>query len=346
MKIGFFTDPHLGAKRSAHSTTKGQENYREKLFDAAMEASKRHEITICGGDLFDKFSNSEEVIYQGIEVVKNCRLVLAGNHDIANRTDVFGSLNFIEWLDGEKISINPIPGEPWVETPYIEDFELVTVPHCLSQDVFEASIRQACTTGGKLLLLHCNVGDGYGPVEGDGSSLWLTSELQELVLANFKLCLVGHEHTPRELHGGRIVVMGNTFPLTFGEIAPRYTYTYDTETGTLEKELLFDPFVSYLKVNIEEFPLISTTVTIAILVEIVGELDKAKYAEFSRQLYSFWKLNPHLLAVKNSTTMVGAEAAVVEADVEKLTLPEIVGRAIKVAGFEEEARACAMEMGL
>lgn len=342
MKIGFFTDPHLGAKRSAHSTTKGQENYREKLFEIALAASKRQPVTICLGDLFDKFSNSEEIIYQGICVVDNCRLVLAGNHDVPNRTDLYGSLQFIEGLKGEKISISPDPGKPWVERYTIEDFELHAIPHCLSQGVFEASIREACLEGGELLLLHCNVGNGFGPIEGDGSSLWLTSELQQLVLDSFKLCLVGHEHTPRELHDGRIVVLGNTFPLSFGEIDMRYVYTYDTETGELDKDVLFDPCECCLELPVEWLmdPGQSNITPDSLLIEVVGQLEKSQYAEFSRCLYKLWKNNPQLLAVKNSTTMVGVEAAVVETDVEKLTLPEIVGRAIKVAGFEEEAKEC------
>lgn len=334
-----FTDPHLGLKRSSNTTQKSQQLLRDHLYELALELAQK-ESSICVGDLFDKSENSEEIILQGIEVSKPCRYVLAGNHDIKNIADSVTSFDVV------KVTKSGMVSSPDLSKPYIYSHAGLTfIPHCMTQAIFEESIREACNapypdpekSPTLALFLHCNVGDGFGDLEGDGSCLWLTSELQKLVVERFDFVLVGHEHEPRTLHDGKLVILGNTFPLGFGEIADRYYYTLDTEKKTLERTLSVRASDIFEELPVELlFSAKGTNETTKLLVDITGEINANESSEYARYISTFWKTNPHLLMVRKSVEVRNMGKLVGECKVDRRGLVEIIRDQLGSRGFSVE----------
>ena len=332
-----FTDPHLWLKRNSNTTQKSQELLRDHLSEIALELVAK-ENPICVGDLFDKSENSEEGILQGISVASKCRYVLAGNHDIKNNVDAVTSFDVLEQtLQGGIMLKNPDLSQPYT----YQKGGFTFIPHCLTQDLFEASVRLACEEVVKhsttVLFLHCNVGDGFGDVEGDGSCLWLTSELQALVVERFDFVLVGHEHVPKTLHNGKLVILGNTFPLSFGEIADRYYYTLDTEKKTLERTLSVRASDIFEEVPVDLlFGSKGTYETTRLLIDLVGEINMNESAEYARYISTFWKTNPHLLMVRKSVEVRNMGKLVREVRVDKRGLIQVIREQLGERGFAVE----------
>lgn len=344
--ITVFTDPHLGLVRSTGTTSKSKKLYQEHLYKVALDIVNGASPVICAGDLFDTCHNTEEVIHQGYKIADACEFVLGGNHDISNRVEDKGSLHLLNELLATVI-ISPNPAETHFECRQIGDLDFIFIPHCLSQQVFQKTIEELCEScyemdrDERVLVLHCNVGSGVfgkgGKVEDGGSSLWLTEELQELVLTKFKKVLVGHEHEPRELHQGRIVVLGNTFPVSFGEIGPRFSYVIDPVTTELTKTQIFFPETQYKAFSVQEFLELEGDVVItAQLAEIKGTLLRKDQAAMARALIKAWKNNPGVLAIKNSAVLEKEQSPSKQRQQVNRTLKEYVLEAAEEAGFESE----------
>lgn len=345
-KLLFFTDPHLGVTPKSHTTSQGRGKLSEYIFDSLnswMEANLKHKFKfICLGDLFDTYSNKEAVVDQGLEIARMCDVVLAGNHDLMNRADSFGSLQLVQSAleDKEKIIISPDGSNPHLAVrKYDDDTNLYFIPHCFSQKVFADTIKKACklrdNNAYSILCLHCNVGEAYGKVEDDSTTLALTPELQKLTEA-FDLVMVGHEHSPSRK--GNIQVMGNFFPISFGEIADRYSYVFDTKTKILQPLPLSKEADQYFTINVDaflnedgDFP------AEAPLVEITGDITMEDYPKLGRALMKFWKENSeHLFLVKNSTKLPEVSSVKKATKGHTRTLPELVKESASKAGYDEE----------
>lgn len=356
MKIVMFTDPHLGLRRASHTTIRSQRLLRDRLYEQCEEVIRyKDELVsegetvwaLCAGDLFDQFSNDEETIEQGAYVAKNCDVILAGNHDESNRTDVMGSLRLLSSITNSDIAISGDVSKPFAgavdDKSVKSEVSVIYVPHCLTQELFEASIVEAVLMHGRrvehyhrvLLMLHCNIGNGYGKLEDASSSLYLTPELQEKVKC-FDHVIVGHEHEIKQV--GNIKVLGNIYPVSFGEISDRFYYVYDTETNEFEDRLLFSAEREYGQLEavelLESDGKISTD---KFLIEIVGNIKQSEHTSLARAVANFWKTNDHLYAVKKSVEVEKqGEVNARKHDVEARTLPEIVKAAVNEAGFAAE----------
>ncbi len=362
MKVAFFTDPHLGLRRASHTSGRSQDLLRERLFDqctAVFEAVAERELShvICLGDLFDQFSNDEDTIEQGINVALQCCYVLAGNHDESNRKDVQGSLRLMSKIPmagtrGE-IVISPDPSVANYSTATFHDeVILYFVPHCLTQDLFIESLSKALedfemNKGANrnikhVLCLHCNVGEGFGEVEGHGSTLWLTPDLQAN-LTGFDKILIGHEHTPKAVEPN-IQVLGNTYPVSFGEIGDRFFYVYDSDTNELEAVQIFNAEQEHVEIDVAMFLDQQGQIEVSqFLVSITGTLKATEYAAFARSLSNFWKKNDHLYAVRKHVDVETAESVKTLHQRETKTLPELVKAAVADAGFEDELNSLESE---
>ena len=349
--IVFFTDPHLGLNRASGTTSKSKALYKEKLYEVVMailEANKDSSV-ICLGDLFDECHNSEEVIFQGQTVAKRCELVIGGNHDISNKVGDVGSLQLVEEvLEGDVVISSPDPSKPHFRETSIGGIYFYTIPHCLTQSIFEESVIKATAKASKantekrVLLLHCNVSTtagSFGKVEDGGSSLWLTEELQEKALEVFDKILVGHEHEPKELHQGRLVILGNTYPVSYGEIAPRFIYKMNPVTTDLKKVQIYFPELQFLSLDCNKLmELGGELITSVDMVELTGELKRKDMAELARAMVKLWKKNPFLLAVKNSSKLEQQDDATRKTKDVMKTLKQFVEEAAGPAGFAMELK--------
>jgi len=354
MKLGFFSDPHLGISRLSHATVRSSMAFRQFVFKRTLEVIEalKHngaKKIICGGDLFDTYTNDEAVIAQGWTVLMHCWKALAGNHDVVNRTDKIGSLQLLNkfshhLFDEEDLPVvvSPDPSKPdyRVASPDSSS-ELVFAPHCLTQSIFEQSVEMACEFAEKgkgarniYLVLHCNVGvpgEAYNVVDPNGTSLYFTEAMQERALSVYTRIFVGHEHPPRMLHNDRLIVMGNVFPVTFGELSDRFVYVLDTATDTLQTIETLQVADMYQELRVEDVLDGLAPMQGAPFIEIKGRLEAKRHAELAKAIANLWKQVDENLTffIKNSVEVIKAGAAKVE-EVEFIprTLPEVIGDSI------------------
>lgn len=313
MKLIFFTDTHLGAVRSSHSTVASRVLLAETLFAQAKKAAAwkgEHDKLICLGDLFDTYSNDEKVIHQGIEIVDKCDLVLAGNHDVVSRSDKVGSLELLSRLGYEQVAINAY-GEASTFSAFFDDTELVALPHVADQQMFVQYLKAAAseprTTKHRMLLLHCNVDNEM--VTGTNAALNLDQPLAKELLKSFDYILVGHEHDPRTLLGGKLIVLGNTQPLTFGEISDRYVWEFNTVTGEFTKHLQWSKMNSYHELSAEELLVKEGAIHLdRDFIDVQGKVEPGQLPALARAFVTLWKTNPKTLMVRNGVEVQHVEA--------------------------------------
>lgn len=356
MKLGFFTDPHLGVERTGNTTSLSRTLMRQHVYDCTLSVIDNlrecgAEKVYCLGDLLDKSSNDEDVIQQAGEIVQRIDGVLAGNHDIRNRVDKLSTLGLLRKLmsfdNGLKIVASANPAQPSYEvvTHNNDEIGIVFVPHVLSQAVFEESVKKAidvfdgryiqCT----ILCLHCNVSETNAiDTTKESTTLFLTAELAAQARTAFNFVLVGHEHVPKQ--EDNLYVLGNVFPLSFGEIADRFGWILDTEKMTMERKVF--SFVAESDfADIEAADMLSTGGAIetrACLVSVNGVIKKADSADMARALQKFWKVNPDLFMVRNATQIEGAASVQDARTFVPRTLSEIVDAAVDATPYREEYR--------
>lgn len=339
MKIFFFTDPHIGLHRAANTTMKSRELLREHLYDhtfglvnrvAEEQVAKEEHFGIaCLGDLFDTYSNEERYLKQGADILKMCDIMLAGNHDMSNREGVIGSMELLEDLG---VGSN---NQRWAENSIVShgDYGIIrdvpsktiffSVPHQMNHGLFEEALISVANftdfnpeykDWSRLLLLHCNVGEPHDhDVRPEMTSLWLLPEMQKALVERFDYVLVGHEHKPQSYHGGKLLVLGNVYPIGFGEIADRFYYDYDTETKQITSHLLADMKKEYLELEVDA--IMGEGIDLEVtqrLVQITGRIKPQDSAEVARGIKRFWKNNPHLFAVRAQIEMDTGKKAVIE----------------------------------
>lgn len=339
--VRIFTDPHLGLTKTVGTTSKSRQLYQDRMYKAAVDSLTQSGFNLCAGDLFDKPYNCEEVLKQGLDIVSSCQAVLGGNHDIPNKEGKLCSLAFLGKVAPSVVYISPDPSQSTYFYFTLQNTEFLLVPHCLTQEIFVKSLEEAVehtqTRKNLVLILHCNVGDGFGPpVNKEGTSLWLTSELQDLCAAKFGLVLVGHEHESKVLKDGKIVILGNTYPVNFGEISPRYYYDLDLDTLALTRTQIFFPETQYAHFTVQEFLELDGGTVTAELVEVSGTLKRSDQASYSRAIVKTWKNNPELLSLKSSAELEKETAVTRKFSGNSRTLSMLVKEAVEEAGYGNE----------
>lgn len=338
-RIVFTTDFHIGFRPKSHVTQKSALAYQGAVLSTALACNEEpadHRINL--GDLFDKYSNPESVILDAREVVKDYDWVLSGNHDVRN---IEGSVSSLDVLEHSGVNVAFTHQEANWETRWVGGVTFHALCHYYSQGEFEAAVRSVCQhvkAGSDVLLLHCNVGDGHGnEVEADQSSLYLTSELQDLVSKTFRWVLVGHEHVRRVVKPN-LIILGNHFPLSFGEIGEKYIHVLDTETMELEAKTIYNE----PKVMIDAQDLIRCEGVVNLsnetdFVEITGTIQPDERPELSRALICLWRNNTdQLLAVRNNVEVLGAPAAKRRSASAGQDFVSYLRQQVEEAGFGEE----------
>ena len=228
MKILFASDFHIGLTRTANHTAESSQRRerasREMLWKVLATP---HDLAVCAGDFFDKFSNPETTIIEALEYAQQFHYVLAGNHDSSQRSDTKSSLDVVEHaLVNCEVVKEPLQaGLLWF------------MPHCLSQGQFLASLdkvqQQAQQDDGqtKLLIAHCSYDLSF---ELATSALNLTRDRAEQLLTVFDYVLLGHEHVAREDFDGRLQVIGSHFPTSFSDLSDKRHLIFDTVTKRLD----------------------------------------------------------------------------------------------------------------
>lgn len=256
--IVFYTDPHLGLKRLANTTHDSADRLRKALFSSAMSVrdilAQYPPFRICLGDLFDSYSNNEETILQGYDVMRFTDVVLAGNHDVVPRAEKCSSL---ELLQKFTTGVARLPYGDCGHLVYeIGNTDLFLVPHTATQDLFEKSLEEAANAAEKserwkILCLHCNYNLGHETTE---TTLNLSEERALELLSSFHKILIGHEHNSRQFFDGRLTLLGNIHPTGFADISDKYVWIYDDTIGELDTIKVWDEESNFWSGKASQFP--------------------------------------------------------------------------------------------
>ncbi len=302
MRITLFTDPHLGTRRTAHTTRESSKKLTAALYEQAMRIVTNAENPVCLGDLFDKSANPEEIIVQGFNVASRCRWTLAGNHDCSNRADTVTSLDAIKEMGCSIIS------SPNLHAPYFDAHgPLYFVPHHASQQLFEQAMVDAAShaadeRAGKasVLMLHCNYDQ---PFAKEDDTLNLSPAVAEQLLVAFDYIFLGHEHKPSKHLDGRVVILGNTHVTSFADISDKYCYTLSIgdDHVSLDKQLIWSTSERFREIRFGDEIHDLTGVQFVSVFGIAEAEQSVAVADFVQEI---WAGGADLLAVRNNV-MIG-----------------------------------------
>lgn len=288
----------------------------------------------CLGDLFDTDTNSEADILAGYMLAQNCTGVLAGNHDLPNREGKLSSLQLLKEMipqdcNSGKIHSNDATHEAQV---FIEDTDealLVFVPHTATQQQFERALQLARDTamdndGARILCLHCNFDNGFA--EGHDISLNLTRQRAQELLTDFDYILLGHEHMPRMEMDERVIVLGNTLPLNFGEIHERYVWELDQ--GTFRLHTIWDDKAAAIDVNYADLDAVDWSEVE--YVNVTGDAAGADMPKITKAIHGLWAKAPKALMIRNAVKSLDSLAEVDGHAIAKLEdVPTRIRRALE-----------------
>lgn len=338
-KYTFFTDPHLGKKMRSHTTTATQAKYTNTIYEQALSCITLAKFpVVCLGDLFDQYSNREDVLAQGYEIVMGCQHVLQGNHDVRNLKGEPSSLEFLSTVTPTGCIVqNPDPSKPCVRW----SGPLCFIPHHFSQEAFEAALQKAIkqatsSTEPSILCLHCNVMEK----PNDDPSLYLVPEMEEKVRKAFSLVMVGHEHEPKhKIDEGLcdLIILGNTLPLGFGEMADRFIYHVSLDSSgqvKVEKDQIWTKSAHYQELDVAEFMSNGCDETKS-FVKLTGSIEHSLIPDLNKAIVKAWKDSPYLVALNKDHVEIIRPNAELHEQVDLSNLGNLLKTAAEKAGFAE-----------
>jgi len=207
------SDIHIGAIRSAGTTPSSALALRHYALARLSDLlTKVEEDLVILGDLFDTYSvpmSDLLVTYRMLESWvknKNKKLTLIpGNHDLSTDSAKMSSFQFLGELLATVQGVKYLQGGGYVTE------NVYAISHVPNQDIFELEIAKVPKC--EFLLLHANYNNNFAK-ESDGS-LNLSEEQAKASKAG--TIVFAHEHAPRKLLGGKVVVMGNQFPMSISD---------------------------------------------------------------------------------------------------------------------------------
>ncbi len=217
MKIAIFSDPHLGYARFE------EDSYRNMEL-VLSDASKKADLIICAGDIFDIKVPKLETIKRAIDLFNSLKLpvvVIFGNHErrakgfinpvqlLASATDIvlLHGNSYVYEKNGEKLLI----------------FGMGYVPDEYAQAALEKALEGFSPCDGtNLLVLHQTITD-FVPV-AEGLSLTYLKSLP------FDLIINGHIH--EKIESDKVLLPGSTLitQLKKSEEGKKGYFLYDTNT--------------------------------------------------------------------------------------------------------------------
>jgi hypothetical protein len=255
---------------------------------------------------------------------------MAGNHDLPNREGKLGSLQLLaDMLPGDCDERSPIvlgsvsqPGFDFVGDcgAYV-----YLVPHMATQELFDISLDEVTDFVGRdetsILCLHCNYNSGL--IHND-ASLNLTAERAEKLLETFDYVLLGHEHMPRTLHNGRLIILGNTHPTSFSDVGDKFLWEFDG------KQFIQHPIWSkadgYRELRYGDSVRMDELVQ---FIEVTGTVPSEQLPNIAQAITKLWKEWPNLLMVRNNVQSDSIVPEVDHAVCRSLDLPSRISAALE-----------------
>jgi DNA repair exonuclease SbcCD nuclease subunit len=255
-------DLHLGVCRAGGTTPQSQAALRDnlRLFLAHTLGSENGGVTV-NGDLFDSFTvDTNEVVKTAVIFTSwleggSARTLnlISGNHDYNPRGDKLSSFHLLTHI----LDMSTVGHRVFVFDDGIERVggSVWCIPSMPNQALFDIEIEKATNKpeSAKYLLLHCNYKNGFA--ENSDHSLNINDDqVGALMRAGWDLIL-GHEHQPYDLRGGRVVVVGDQVPSSIADCLGNKTkrMVRVTDEG-LKFEETWSAEGSYVEANWRDLP--------------------------------------------------------------------------------------------
>lgn len=219
-KTWVFNDMHLGVKRSGGTTQASAIALRLWLldqFDNLLRRVPDGDDVIINGDLTDEFDIPLEdaaVLYGTLAAFAEARpastLWLAlGNHDLSKDSTKLGTVEFLSQVLA--VTHTNVRG---VTEPTAVSENIYIIPHVVNQATFDLELSRV-PDGTRFLLLHCNYASPFA--EHADHSLNLSQAQAQAFAARGITMVLGHEHHPRTLLDGKVVIPGNQAPSSIAD---------------------------------------------------------------------------------------------------------------------------------
>jgi DNA repair exonuclease SbcCD nuclease subunit len=345
MKLGVYTDPHLGLSLKSNTTLASRQRMSDNIFTSLEHTIKQMKEThgvgviACVGDFFHNYTNSESTIMRSFNLAESTDLILGGNHDVVNDSDKVGSLNLIADVMKDYIEvIEPVFDEVTVVVKQFLDVSLVFVPHHSGQELFESALDVACKKAedgvGKphIIFLHCNYECDFAKQD---TALNLTKERAEKLLQHFDLVVVGHDHTHKTFFDGKLVILGSHQPTNFGDCdTDKYYMVIDVEGNSVEYTL-HKTYVAdnrYMEVDWKELTgyLAGIQDMEAVrFLRVKGLVPAEKVTAYAKEIKSAWAALPNLYALKSDVSIGNGTMDGVVVDRKTIKLSDMVRQGLK-----------------
>lgn len=258
-------DLHIGAKRQAGATPTSQTALTEFIhtqFKGLVFGTKDSHLVILG-DLFDSFFVEVKDVIRTYDVLSDwlagdpsrTLTLICGNHDWSPKAGKVSSFHmlafFLQCGFGPRVhTIDHQDGlSPLHEGVY-------AIPHMPNQDLFDLELTKAEKTLGRFLLLHANYDNNFA-VESDHSLNVSVEQAERLTSVGWTL-VFAHEHQPRTMMGGKVVIIGNQIPTSVADCLGNDVKNYATlKGGQLTLHPTFDVTKNFVQIpwdSIEDTP--------------------------------------------------------------------------------------------
>lgn len=304
MKDLIISDLHFNPKRQAGTTMQSRVALEEWLLISFSYLLYRveHDRLIILGDMFDRRSVSEKTIKLVVDILRREKevILVRGNHD--SNSDKYGEISSLE-LVAHLLGCKLVFDEPYK----IEDYYII--PHMFNQEQFDAAL--AAVPEETTVLLHCNLDNPFAT--GD-HSLNITSDQINTILEKDCDIVMGHEHTARDLYGGRVKVLGCAFPTSIADClgGDKQALLGGESIQTWSSE-------GYLELDYTEDP---NTHVHRNFISITGTCPQAEYANVVKRIAAF-RSQSDAFVIKNNVRVPEREKTEVTQEVSSFNIVDV-----------------------
>lgn len=306
MTLRVINDTHIGAIRSAGTTTASQLALRKHILERFQKLLPTTGDLLILGDLFDSYSAPMLDVLTTYEHLadwlhEHPTAILynaAGNHDLSRTSNVMSSFQFLGRLLSRQFPTRYVHIEQPTEIPYG-----YVIPHLANQEFFNAALSGMPST--KRLFLHCNLGNKFA--ETADQSLNLSLPVLDTLPCNE--VILGHEHKHRTV--GKALVVGNQIATSVADWLGPDKYYADLGESThlfrcAEKQ---KEFIQQDWKGLKE--------TDALFVQVTGTADADQAFEVVSAINKFRK-SSNAFVVSNAVDVTADDGSVFSANLESV----------------------------
>lgn len=287
-------DTHLGAVRSAGTTTLTKVQLKDHLLEQFIALLPNTDLMILG-DLLDTHDTDTYSLFQVFKALsdwlrKGYKLYLvAGNHDLSKTSTTYSSFEMLCGLLRMQSSNVQVILEPCM-TPHG-----YVIPHLPNQEAFNAALLEVPVCG--VLYLHVNY-DNFFAAQSDQS---LNISKEQAAACKAKHIVIAHEHNKKV--DGKVTIPGNQIASSVSDWVNSPSKYYATVTdGEVSLVHVRDRISEYV-----ELPWNLLEITSHKFVRVTGNAASEEATQVVSAIAKFRQISPALV-VSNAAQIATAGA--------------------------------------